>query len=51
MKYISYIQKSVHECGIHVYHNKYKYPAVINSCVIQKSTDTHTYTVTKTEKK
>ena len=25
-----YIQKLPHECGVHAYHNEYKYPAIMS---------------------
>ena len=46
-----YVKNLVHESDIHAYDNKYEHPATINSCVMQKLTDTHIQGEKKTDKK
>ena len=41
MEWLSYVQKLVHECGIHGYHNNYEHPATINSFLSYTETHTH----------
>ena len=43
MKWIICIQKLVRESGMYVYHNKYEHPGIVNSGVIEKSTNAHWY--------
>ena len=41
MKWIICIQKLIRESGMYVYHNKYEHPGIVNSGVIEKSTNAH----------